>query len=160
MDDKAGRRNKLSENTRQWQRRTEHFGRRLRRLLLEERSVLCTGVLIVLLLGLLYIVASQLQPPTLTNTTPANETVLSYSDFVKQVEVGHVWAVNIRGNEISALLNQPLLVSTSPATPTTAKVTVEQKSQDIQAWNRYISTGNSPGGRYLIQSVRYIHKCQ
>lgn len=156
MDDKVGRHNKLSENTRQWQRRIEHFGRRLRRLLLEERSVLCTGVLIVLLLGLLYIVASQLQPPTPTNTTPANETALSYSDFVKQVEVGHVWAVNIRGNEMSALLNQPLLASTLPAAPTTAEVAAEQKSQDIQDWNRYISTGNSPGGK-ILDTERAVH---
>jgi ATP-dependent metalloprotease FtsH len=100
-----------------------------------------TGVLLLLMLALLFGLASELQAP-ITNPPPSDETVIDYSTFVKQVEMGNVLAVTIQGNQINGLLAKSLPGQTGPTVQ--AMATTQQKaSLDSAAWERVVNT-NSP----------------
>lgn len=105
-----------------------------------------TGALLLLLLILLFGVASELQAPA--TTTPSNETAINYSAFVQQVKSGNMLAVTIQGNQINGLLVKGLATSAtsavgSPTTPTAQATAQQSASLDYAAWARIVST-NSP----------------
>src|SRR5204863_1817832 len=108
MDDKADRRNGMQRNKR---RRTgkQSYGRMVWRSLQTHKNVVFTGTMLLLLVVLLVGIVSQLQPPS-PNTTPTGQTAIEYSVFVQQVKEGNVLAASIRGDEVSGLLAQPLVV--------------------------------------------------
>src|SRR5690242_12552274 len=107
MDDKAGRRSKAAIYKRRLGQ-TRNYGRKVWRLVKERKSTLFSGLLLLITVGLLFGIFSQLKPPVFTNTAPAGVTSIDYSAFIRQVSSGNVLAVTVRGNEINALLASPL----------------------------------------------------
>ncbi|GHO50191.1 ATP-dependent zinc metalloprotease FtsH [Ktedonospora formicarum] len=151
MDDNAGRHNKLPKWNGQRRRPVEDYGRKAWQFFRGEQHALWTVALLVALLALSFAVASQLRPPIPTIPTSNGEMAISYSGFVQMVEEGNVLAVNIRGNEIRALLSQPAQVNSKQA-----GTSISQQNQDVLVWDRYVSTGNSADGKAL-DSERALH---
>jgi cell division protease FtsH len=106
------------------------------------KQAIFTGVLLVMVIGLIFGVVSQLQAPS-TNTSPNGVTLISYSTFLEQVKTGNVQAVTLQGNDINGLLITPLsrhqtLIATQAATASASKMTA-----DFAAWSRYVGSGYS-----------------
>ena len=85
---------------------SESYRRSISQFFKAHKRSLLTGVLLMVIVILLFGIASLLQAPT-TNTSPGGVTVLSYSDFVEQVKAGNVLAVTFQGKDIHALLASP-----------------------------------------------------
>lgn len=107
-----------------------------------------TGVLVSLVVILLFGLASELRAPSST-TAPPGVTVVSYSAFLQQVEVGNVVAVTVQGNQINGFLAKPLNGSSqsTQAVPANANAqataTAEQGTAQYIAWTHLISASNS-----------------
>src|SRR5579875_1817308 len=107
-----------------------------------------TGVLVSLVVILLFGLASELRAPSST-TAPPGVTVVSYSAFLQQVEMGNVVAVTVQGNQINGFLAKPLNGSSQstqavPANANTqATATAEQGTAQYIAWTHLISASNS-----------------
>jgi ATP-dependent metalloprotease FtsH len=99
------------------------------------RSILVRGFLIVAMVLLLFGIVSQFQGPS-TGDVPGGETAVNYSTFLDQVNSGNVLAVTIRGNEVNALLQQPLTQSGSQRA---VALSAAQRSAQIEDWTRYVN---------------------
>jgi len=144
MDDKASRRPRAEEYGRR-RRQAKHYGRKIWKFLQTHKNTFFASFMLLLMVVLLFGIFSQFQPPT-TNSAPNGETIIDYSTFIKQVNMGNVLAVVIRGDEINGLLAQPLTQgNASPtANPTQAAQSVNTTTAaDYAAWNRYVDTGNA-----------------
>ncbi|MBV9707055.1 MAG: ATP-dependent zinc metalloprotease FtsH [Chloroflexi bacterium] len=86
------------------------------KFLTTQRGVLFTGVLLLLLVVLLFGIASQLRPPAVSSA-PSGMTAIDYSTLVRQVRDGNVVAVILQHDEIDGLLRTPLTQSSD--TPST-----------------------------------------
>jgi ATP-dependent metalloprotease FtsH len=102
------------------------------------RGVLASGFLLVAMVLLLFGIASQFQSPP-AEDVPNGETAISYSAFLHQVHAGNVLAVTLRGNDINALLQQPLTHTAASR----ATLSAAQRSAQIEAWARYASSFTS-----------------
>jgi ATP-dependent metalloprotease FtsH len=140
MDDKAGRR-KSSEVYRRRLGQARSYRRKVWRLAKEYKNALFTSFLLLIVVVLLFGIFSQLKPPTTISTTPSGVTTIDYSTFVKQVTNGNVLAVTVRGNEINALLANPLDGKVNASEKT--KPTSQSVMTDYAAWSRYIGFGNA-----------------
>ena len=120
MDGKGGRQAKYMAR---WRRYTDmrSNGRNVLTFLKTHKQALFTGVLLVMVIGLIFGVVSQLQAPS-TNTSPNGVTVISYSTFVEQVKTGNVQAVTLQGNDINGLLITPLSQHQTMMAPQAATV--------------------------------------
>ncbi len=131
-------------------RKSEVYGRqrkqagsyrhKIGKFLQAHKNSLFTSLMLLLLVVLLFGIFSQLQPPSI-DSTPAEETTIGYSTFVKLVKAGNVQAITIRGSEINGLLTYPLaqnhISAPSLATPA-VKSPTQTSSADYTAWKRYI----------------------
>lgn len=102
------------------------------------KGVLASGFLVVALVLLLFGIASQFQGPP-AEDVPNGETAITYSAFLHQVHAGNVLAVTLRGDEVNALLQQPLTHAPLQA----ATLSAAQRSAQIAAWARYASSFTS-----------------
>ncbi len=136
MDDKAGRRMKFAR--RRWKQAMN--GQNVRRFLKTQKNTLFTCAMLLLSIGLLFGIFSQLQPPT-TNTTPGGVTAMDYSTFVQQVKAGNVMGAVIRGTEINGLLQTPLHANSTTATVKPIDLSKQPYASDYTAWSHYVSTG-------------------
>jgi cell division protease FtsH len=113
MDDTGSRRRKLEAYER-WQKSVKNYRRMFWKFLTTQRGTLFTGVLLVLLVVLLFGIASQLRAPAVSST-PSGMTAIDYSTLLRQVHAGNVVAVILQHDEIDGLLKTPL--TQSSATP-------------------------------------------
>jgi cell division protease FtsH len=94
---------------------------------------------------LLFGIAGQFQGPS-TEDVPGGETAINYSAFLYQIHSGNVLAVTVRGDQVNALLLQPLTHSAAH----TATLSAAQRTAQVEAWAHYASsltssaTWNSP----------------
>jgi cell division protease FtsH len=77
----------------------------------------------VLIVGLAFAITSRLPAPYI-NPAPGNETAVNYSAFLRQVKLGNVRAVIIKGSGLNALLAEPLAA-------TSAAVVRDEKSNNF-----------------------------
>ena len=115
MDDTGSRRGKLEAYER-WQKSLKNYRHMFWKFLTTQRGVLFTGVLLLLLVVLLFGIASQLRPPAVSSA-PSGMTAVDYSTLVRQVRDGNVVAVILQHDEIDGLLRTPLTQSSD--TPST-----------------------------------------
>jgi len=115
MDDTGSRRGKLEAYER-WQKSLKNYRHMFWKFLTTQRGVLFTGVLLLLLVVLLFGIASQLRPPAVSSA-PSGMTAIDYSTLVRQVRDGNVVAVILQHDEIDGLLRTPLTQSSD--TPST-----------------------------------------
>jgi ATP-dependent metalloprotease FtsH len=145
MDDKVERRRKSAG--RRWKQAMN--GQNVKKFVQAQKNTLLTCAMLLLSIGLLFGIFSQLQPPT-TNTTPGGVTAINYSTFVQQVKVGNVMATTIRGTEINGLLQNPFHAGSSAATVKPVNMSAQPYASDYAAWSRYVgagyasTTGNPP----------------
>ncbi len=142
MDDKVSRRNK-SEGYGRRPKQSKNGGRHFWKLLQTHKSAFLTSFMLLLLLVLLFGIASQLRPPVI-NSAPNGETVIDYSTFINQVEAGNVQAVTIRGEDISGLLATPVTQPSKVAINQSARPLSKLTAADYAAWSRAINAAN-PG---------------
>ena len=140
MDGKDGRR--LTSKAR-WRRYTDvrSLGRIVLASLKTHKQLLFSGVLLVMVIGLLFGLVSQLQAPA-SNTSPNGVTVISYSTFLDQLKAGNVQAVTLQGNDINGFLNTPL-AQHKTALATVGGIAVSKNATDFAAWSRYVGAGYS-----------------
>ena len=141
MDGKGGRQAKYMAR---WRRYTDmrSNGRNVLTFLKTHKQAIFTGVLLVMISGLIFGVVSQLQAPS-TNTSPSGVTVISYSTFLGQVKSGNVEAVTLQGNDISGLLMTPLSQHQTMMAPQAAPASARKLTADFVAWSRYVGSGYS-----------------
>ncbi|HTI14847.1 MAG TPA: ATP-dependent zinc metalloprotease FtsH [Dictyobacter sp.] len=113
MDDKEDRRTKLDASERRYKRRLQ-TKQNIWSYAWKYRSISLTFGLIAVIIVLLIGVATEL-PGLTNNVTPVGAITLNYSSFLKQVQIGNVHGVVIQGNNVQALLNQPLQQNSSSA---------------------------------------------
>ena len=101
------------------------------------------GLLLTAICILLFGIFSQFQAPTV-DAVPSGETSINYSTLLHQVEANNVLAVFIQGNDVNALLQQPLHGHT------TSHENAGQREADITAWMHNIgssdATWDTPSG--------------
>lgn len=88
---------------------------------------LLASLLITAIFVLLFGIFSQFQAPS-TAEVPGGETSINYSTFLHQVAANNVLAVFIQGNDVNALLQQPLHGSVG------VRETSAQRGADVTAW--------------------------
>ncbi len=139
MDDKAGRRMKSKMNRRRY-KQIASYRREILEFLHKHRAAVFTSLLLVLLIGLLFGLVSQIPVPVI-NTAPNGVTTVDYSTFVRQVQAGNVQAVAIQGDDVNALLKSPLNESN-----TSKDHIIKNKtdSTDYIAWSRTVGISSSP----------------
>src|SRR5579885_2730281 len=142
MDDKVSRRNK-SEGYKRRPKQSKNSGRQFWKLLQTHKSAFLTSFMFLLILVLLFAIASQLRPPVI-NSSPNGETTIDYSTFIDQVKAGNVQAVTIRGEDIDGLLATPVTQSPTVARNQNSRSLSKLTSADYAAWIRYINAAN-PG---------------
>ncbi len=126
LSDGRSRKRKFVLDTLKDRRRTITFFK-------SHRGILVSGFLVVAMVLLLFGIASQFPGPS-TADVPSGETAINYSVFLSQVNAGNVLAVTIRGDEVNALLQQPLAQSGAQKT---AQLSAAQRSAQVEAWTRY-----------------------
>lgn len=147
MDDMGSRRQRTKIRQRRRQMRKKNKINAWLWARTHKRNIL-TSVLVLLIVILLFGLASELQGPTST-TTPPNVTVITYSAFMKQVEAGNVVAVTIQGNQLNAFLSKPLAGTTkSEQSSSTAQ---PNPAMDYTAWT-HIMSQNDPSWTNSTQS--------
>lgn len=141
MDGKGGRQ---SKSLARWRQYTDMKSNRRNALtfLKTHKQAIFTGVLLVMVIGLIFGVVSQLRAPS-TNSSPNGVTVISYSTFLEQVKTGNVQAVTLQGNDINGLLMTPLSQHQTLIATQAAKVSASKMTADITAWSRYVGSGYS-----------------
>jgi ATP-dependent metalloprotease FtsH len=149
MDDKGGRRQQVESHAR---RRNgvksdkQDYMRRsfksVSKFLKTHYRSLFTCLLLTVLVALLFAVFGQFQAPA-TNQAPNGANVIDYSTFVDQVNAGNVEAVTIQGNEINALLAQPITQGVVSVTSSQATTSKSSFAADFTAWSRYVGAGYS-----------------
>src|SRR5437868_13394055 len=78
-----------------------------RTILIRQKQLLLTGVLLTALLLLLFGICSQLPAPDL-NPPPRGTTVIDYSTFLAQVRAGNVLVVSLQDQDLEGLLARPV----------------------------------------------------
>jgi cell division protease FtsH len=141
MDDKAGRRKKGVEYGRR-RKQVHVYGRTVWKFLQNHKNSLLTCFMLLLLVVLVFGVFSQLQPPAPVTAVPVGETAADYSTFIQQINNGNVMAVSLRGNEVNALLLNPLS-RTKGSVVQLASVPQQKLTADYAAWNRFLSAGTT-----------------
>src|SRR5437763_16645965 len=136
MDDKVDRRFKLGNRWRQ-RKDVKTYLQLFTKFLSTHKHSFFASILVLAMIVLLFGIFSFFTAPT-TNTAPSGVTVVNYSTFVGQVKAGNVIGVTIRGNEINALLAAPIT-----AEGATAAMSSTQRSADLAAWNRYMTSNTS-----------------
>ncbi len=156
MDDKAGRRMKPKMHGRH-HRQIARYKRETREFLQRHKNRVFTSVLLVLFIGLLFGLASQIPVPT-PNTAPNGVTTVDYNTLVKQVQTRNVQAVAIQGDDVNALLKSPLNSSTL-SKDNAVKGKIVSNATDYAAWSRMIGMGNAATNVNLsqIDSSRAIY---
>src|SRR2546430_7932645 len=141
MDGKGGRQSKYMAR---WRRYTDmgRNGRNVLTFLKTHKQAIFTSVLLVMVVGLIFGVVSQLQAPS-TNTSPSGVTVISYSTFLGQAKSGNVQAVTLQGNDINALLITPLSQHQTLIAPQAATASASKLTADFAAWSRFVGSGYS-----------------
>ncbi len=159
MDDNTGRRqwSKLSKRFNQRPKSLKNYSRKFWKFLHTHQTTIFTGVLLIVLVTLLFGVFSQFRAPV-TSSASNGVTVIDYSAFIKQVKTGNVAAVVIQGDEINALLVNPLSQSASPP----SAIKRQNAALDYASWIRYISSSNvswsnSTGSTSSINAARAIY---
>ncbi len=140
MDDKAGRQMRPKLHGRR-SRRVARYRRELWEFLRKQKNGVFTVALLVLFVGLLFGLVSQIPGP-IANTAPSGVTPVDYNTLVKQVQIGNVQAVAIQGDDVNALLKRPLNTGTFPKDHTIQNKAVSSAS-DYAAWSRLIGMNNS-----------------
>src|SRR6266487_3311408 len=136
MDDKGGRRAKNAIR-----RRKQAMNRQnIRKFLKAQKNTLLTCAMLLLSIGLLFGIFSQLQPPA-TNNTPGGVTAIDYSTFVQQVKAGNVMATTIRGTEINGLLQTPLKTTSTAVSVKPVNLSEQPYASDYATWSRYVVAG-------------------
>ncbi len=155
MDDNMNRKRKASKRAIRQSAPIKHGSRKLLKFLTTYRSTMLTCVLLILSVGLLFGIFSQLHAPV-TNAAPNGVTTVDYSTFVQQVKAGNMAAVAIQGNQVNGLLQHSL----SQRSPSVSPVTQSQETaQTYTAWMHYIS-GNNVGwsvSNTSLDTTRFIY---
>ena len=143
MDDKADRQMQPKIHGRHF-KKINRYRREAWKFLREHKNIVFTCALLVLFVGLLFGLVSQMPVPT-ANTAPNGVTTVDYNTLVKQVQSGNVQAVAIQGDDVNALLKSPL------NGPTTSKDhTIQDKvasnATDYAIWSRMIGMSNPAAG--------------
>src|SRR5947209_14290549 len=81
-----------------------------RTILIRQKQLLLTGVLLTALLLLLFGICSQLPAPDL-NPPPRGTTVIDYSTFLAQVRAGNVLVVSWQDQDLEGLLARRVSIS-------------------------------------------------
>jgi cell division protease FtsH len=153
MDDKAGRRMKPKMHRRR-SKQIATYRREILGLLQKHRNTVFTSILLVVFIGLLFGLVSQIPVPA-TNTAPKGVTTVDYSTFVSQIQAGNVQAVAIQGNDVNALLKNPLNGrNTTTSKDLTTKNKVAADATDYAAWSRTIGVTNSSASEKIVPISR------
>ena len=119
------------------------------------RTIISTGILLTLAVGLLFGIFSQLHAPNV-NGAPNGVTTIDYSTFVQQVKTGNVVAVAIQGNEVNGLLQHPLSqrISSTPQ-----PVQAQENAQIYSTWMRYIDGGSTTwtAPTVVLDTTRFVY---
>jgi ATP-dependent metalloprotease FtsH len=142
MDDKASRREKSEEQDPR-RKQVRSYRQKVWKFLQTNKNTLFTSFMLLMVVVLLFGIFSQLKPPTV-NTTPSDETTISYSSFVQQVDAGNVLAVAMQGNDLHGLLAAPFSANTSSSSHA-RHVTLTSKAiaSDYALWSHYLVNGDS-----------------
>jgi cell division protease FtsH len=145
MDDKAGRRARPKLCGRR-SRRIARYRRELREFLQKQKNSVFTVALLVVFVGLLFGLVSQIPVPS-ANTAPNGVTLVDYNTLVRQIQAGNVQAVAIQGDDVNALLKNPLNSRVASKEHISENKAVSNAS-DYATWSRLIgmSTSSSPTG--------------
>ena len=135
MDDKASRRDKRIITQRR-PKKTRNYRRDLWKFVQTHKNAVLTCVLLTLLVVLLFGILSQLQIPT-TSSAPDGATTVNYSTLMEQVQSGNVVAVAIQGDDINALLADPLTQSMHTTTHIVPPSNVTS-SPTYHAWSQTV----------------------
>ena len=152
MDDNMNRKRKVSRRFTRQSTSMRDSGRGLLKFLTTHHTTVLTCVLLMLTVGLLFGIFSQLHAPV-TNGAPNGVTTIDYSTFVQQVKTGNVVAVVIQGNEVNGLLQRPpsQRISSVPQ-----GMPPQEAAQTYTVWLRYIA-GNSATWSAANASVDTTH---
>lgn len=140
MDENKNRKRKsaMKRSTRQ-SASLQQSSRKFLKLLSTYRTTIGTSILLLLVVGLLFGIFSQLHAPT-ANSAQSGVTTIDYSTFVQQVKTGDVVAVAIQGNEVNGLLQYPLSQRLSSVPRSTQP---QENAQMYSAWMHYIGGGSN-----------------
>ena len=126
-------------STRQSTSSLQRSSRTLLKFLSTYRTTIGTSILLLLIVGLLFGIFSQLHAPV-ANNAPSGVTTIDYSTFVQQVKTGDVVAVAIQGNEVNGLLQHPLSQRLSSIPQI---VSPQDNAQIYSVWMHYIGGGTN-----------------
>ncbi|GAC1460706.1 MAG: hypothetical protein PVSMB2_21430 [Ktedonobacteraceae bacterium] len=119
------------------------------------RTTIGTSILLILIVGLLFGIFSQLHAPT-ASSAPSGVTTIDYSTFVQHVKTGDVVAVAIQGNEVNGLLQHPFSqrISSVPQS-----VHPQANAQIYSLWMRYINGGSSSwtAPMVVLDTTRFVY---
>ncbi len=141
MDNSTNRKQKSEASKRSNRRPTaiKSRSRKLLKFLSNQYTTMITCVLLLLIVGLLFGIASQLRAPA-THTAPNGVTTIDYSTFLQQVKTGNMVAVIIQGDNVNGLLQHSFSQTPGKAAKNVQHTVV---AQTYSAWFHYISVGNT-----------------
>jgi len=155
MDENRNRKRKLAKWSIRQPISLQQSGRTLLKFLSTHRTAINTSILLLLVVGLLFGIFSQLHAPT-ASSAPSGVTTIDYSTFVQQVKRGDVVAVAMQGNEVNGLLHYPL----SQRIPSTPQLVQPQENAQIySAWMHYIggSSNTWTASTALLDTSRFVY---
>ena len=129
--------------------------RTLLKFLSTYRTNIGTSILLLIIVGLLFGIFSQLHAPT-ANNAPSGVTTIDYSTFVQQVKTGDVFAVAIQGNDVNGLLQHPLSQRLSSVSQS---VQPQENAQIYSAWMHYIGGSSSTwtASTAVLDTTRFVY---
>ena len=129
--------------------------RTLLKFLSTYRTNIGTSILLLIIVGLLFGIFSQLHAPT-ANNAPSGVTTIDYSTFVQQVKTGDVFAVAIQGNDVNGLLQHPLSQRLSSVSQS---VQPQENAQIYSAWMHYIGGSSSTwtASTAVLNTTRFVY---
>ena len=151
MDDQADRQMQPKIHGRH-SKKINRYRREARKFLYEHKNIVFTCVLLVLFIGLLFGLVSQIPVP-IANTAPNGVTTVDYNTLVKQIQSGNVQAVAIQGDDVNALLKSPLNSATT-SKDHTIQDKVASNATDYAIWSRMIGMSNPATGVNFSQMNR------
>ena len=114
MKKKSGRRISPENNWRHRKSKFYHFP--YSKVLKEHIQIILASVLLLVMLGLLVSIFTQLQAPD-TNSPPPNVSVVDYHAFISQVKANNVLTVTIQGDQVTGTLARSLQDQSCKTTP-------------------------------------------
>ncbi len=127
--------------------------RKFLKFLITNRTAINTSILLIVVVGLLFGIFSQLHGPT-ASSVQSGVTTIDYSSFVQQVKAGDVVAVVIQGNEVNGLLQHSISQRLS------SQVVVSQdNAQTYSAWMRYVTGGSNTwtAPTAVLDTTRFVY---